>query len=121
MVSVSASTSPASQIDRLHGMIGMETVELGALPFHGIRQDRAHQRLQGPDDRLVVADDWHAELWLDDADNIALHKKVWKTLSESAVYGTDARNLINSARRSLNPVMALRVACVRYGTHPEQA
>ncbi|MFH9174360.1 helix-turn-helix domain-containing protein [Streptomyces albogriseolus] len=40
---------------------------------------------------------------LDDADNIALYKKVWKTLSESAVYGADAHNLINSARRSLNP------------------
>ncbi|MEV0870663.1 hypothetical protein AB0I86_05575 [Streptomyces sp. NPDC049950] len=57
---------------------------------------------RGPDDRLVVADDWYAQLWLDDAHNIALHKKVWKTLSESAVYGTDAHNLINSAQ-SLNP------------------
>ena len=42
-------------------------------------------------------------MWLDDADNIALCKKVWKTLSESAVYGADAHNIINSARRALNP------------------
>ncbi|MBM7438855.1 hypothetical protein JOC24_002263 [Streptomyces sp. HB132] len=55
-----------------------------------------------PVDRLVGAEDWHAEQLLDDADNIALYKKVWKTLSESAVSGTDAHNLISSARRSLN-------------------
>ncbi|MEU8985057.1 hypothetical protein AB0C98_00955 [Streptomyces sp. NPDC048558] len=33
---------------------------------------------------------------------IALYKKVWKTLSESAVYAANAHNLINSARRALN-------------------
>ncbi len=57
MVSVSASTSLASQLDRLNDMIGMESVELGALPFHGIRQDRACQRILVLDDRLVVAED----------------------------------------------------------------
>ncbi len=28
------------------------------------------------DDRLVVVEDWHAELWLDDTSSIALYKKV---------------------------------------------
>lgn len=51
---------------------------------------------------LGAADDWHAELWWDDADSIALYVKVWKTHRESAVYGADAHNVINAARRELN-------------------
>lgn len=92
----------ASQLDRLNGVIGMDTVELGVIPFTTSVKIVPANGFWVLDDRLVVAEDWHAELWLDDADNIALYKKVWKTLSESAVYGADAHNLINSARRALN-------------------
>ncbi|WP_328431384.1 helix-turn-helix domain-containing protein [Streptomyces sp. NBC_00453] len=92
----------ASQLDRLSGMIGMDTVELGVIPFTVSVKIVPANGFWVLDDRLVVAEDWHAELWLDDADNIALYKKVWKTLSESAVYEADAHNLINSARRALN-------------------
>ncbi|GAA3004651.1 hypothetical protein Sfulv_47320 [Streptomyces fulvorobeus] len=42
-------------------------------------------------------------MWLEDADNVALYSKVWRTLRESAVYGADAHNVITSARRALNP------------------
>lgn len=42
-------------------------------------------------------------MWLDDADNIALYAKVWRTLRESTVYGAEAQNVINGARRALNP------------------
>ncbi|WP_405820826.1 helix-turn-helix transcriptional regulator [Streptomyces sp. NBC_01390] len=93
----------ASQLDRLSGMIGMDTVELGVIPFTASVKIVPANGFWVLDDRLVVAEDWHAELWLDDADNIALYKKVWKTLSESAVHGADAHNVINSARRALNP------------------
>ncbi|MFI1562768.1 helix-turn-helix domain-containing protein [Streptomyces sp. NPDC020490] len=92
----------ASQLDRLNGMIGMDTVELGVVPFTAAVKIVPANGFWVLDDRLVVAEDWHAELWLDDADNIALYKKVWKTLNESAVYGADAHNVINSARRALN-------------------
>jgi hypothetical protein len=93
----------ASQLDRLNGMIGMDTVELGVIPFTASIKIVPANGFWVLDDRLIVAEDWHAELWLDDADNIALYKKVWKTLSETAVYGADAHNVIASARRSLNP------------------
>ncbi|GLP66698.1 hypothetical protein TUSST3_33190 [Streptomyces sp. TUS-ST3] len=49
------------------------------------------------------AEGWHAKMWLDDADNIALYAKVWRTLRESTVYGAEAQNVINGARRALNP------------------
>jgi hypothetical protein len=42
-------------------------------------------------------------LWIDDADSIATYLRVWKTLQESAAYGHDAQNVINAARRALNP------------------
>ncbi|MEU6197705.1 helix-turn-helix transcriptional regulator [Streptomyces sp. NPDC047061] len=91
------------QLDRLAGMIGMDTVELGIVPFTASVKIVPANGFWVMDDRLVVAEDWHAELWLDDADNIALYSKVWRTLSESAVYGADAHNVINSTRRALNP------------------
>ncbi|WP_030542213.1 helix-turn-helix transcriptional regulator [Streptomyces albus] len=93
----------ASQLDRLSGVIGMDTVELGIIPFTAPVKIVPANGFWVLDDRLVVAEDWHAELWLDDADNIALYKKVWQTLGESAVHGAEARNVINSARRALYP------------------
>lgn len=93
----------AAQLDRLTGVIGMDTVELGIIPFTASVKIVPANGFWVLDDRLVVAEDWHAEMWLDNADNVTLYMKVWKTLRESAVYGADAHNVINSARRALNP------------------
>lgn len=92
----------AAQLDRLTGMLGMDTVELGVIPFTAPVKIVPANGFWVLDDRLVVTEDWHAELWLDDADNITLYAKVWRTLGESAVYGADAHNIINSARRALS-------------------
>ena len=54
------------------------------------------------DERLVMVEVWHAELWIDDADSIAPYLRTWRTLHESAVFGPDAQNLITHARRALN-------------------
>lgn len=92
----------ASQLDRLTGMLGMDTVELGIVPFSAPVKIVPANGFWILDDRLVVAEDWHAELWLDDADNIALYAKVWNTLRTSACYGANAHKVINSARQALN-------------------
>ncbi|MEU5996366.1 helix-turn-helix transcriptional regulator [Streptomyces sp. NPDC047197] len=91
----------AIQLDRLTAMIGMDTVDLGIIPFTASVKVAPANGFWVLDERLVIAEDWHAELWLDDADSITLYAKVWNTLRESAVYGADAHNVINNARRAL--------------------
>ncbi|MFJ9538773.1 helix-turn-helix domain-containing protein [Streptomyces sp. NPDC101225] len=93
----------ASQLDRLAGIIGMDTVELGIIPLGASLKVPPANGFWVLDERLVITEDWHAELWLNDSDSIATYLKVWRTLKESAVYGSDARSLINAARRALNP------------------
>jgi transcriptional regulator with XRE-family HTH domain len=93
----------AAQLDRLTGVIGMDTVELGVIPFAAPVKIVPANGFWVLDDRVVVTEDWHAELWLDDADSIALYRKVWGTLRESAAYGSDAHHVIDAARRALPP------------------
>ncbi|MFJ8794602.1 helix-turn-helix domain-containing protein [Streptomyces sp. NPDC102462] len=92
----------AAQLDRLAGVIGMDTVELGIVPLRASLKVPAANGFWILDERLVVAEDWHAELWIDDADSIATYLRVWKTLQKSAVYGADAQGVVNAARRTLN-------------------
>ncbi|MER0241963.1 helix-turn-helix transcriptional regulator [Streptomyces sp. HSW2009] len=90
-----------SQLDRLAGVIGMDTVELGIVPLSAPLRLPPANGFCLLDDRLVVAEDWHAELWLDDADSVTTYARVWATLRESAVYGADAQKLIGAVRRAV--------------------
>ena len=93
----------ATQLHHLAGVIGLDTVELGIIPFSAPLKIWPGNSFWVYDERLVIVEDWHAELWLDDADSVATYLRVWQTLNESAVYGADAHNVINAARRALNP------------------
>ena len=93
----------ASQLDRLMGVVGMDTVELGIIPLGASLKIPTANGFWILDERLVIAEDWHAELWLDDEDSVATYLKVWYTLRESAVYGADAQNVVGRVRRTLNP------------------
>ncbi|MEU6308057.1 hypothetical protein [Streptomyces chartreusis] len=50
------------------------------------------------DDRLAIVEDWHAELWIDDPDSVALCRRGLDTLNASAVYGTSVRRILARAR-----------------------
>jgi transcriptional regulator with XRE-family HTH domain len=93
----------AAQLDRLAGVVGLDTVELGVVPFQASLKIFPGNGFWIYDDRRVVVEEWHAELWLDDTDSVTTYTRVWETLAESAVYGTDAQNVIARARRSLDP------------------
>ncbi|MDN3054481.1 helix-turn-helix transcriptional regulator [Streptomyces sp. SRF1] len=92
----------AAQLDRLTGIVGLDTVELGIVPFAAPLKIQPANGFWIHDERLVLVEDWHAELWINDADSIALYLRAWNTLRESAVFGADAQRLINDARRALN-------------------
>ncbi|WP_326603923.1 helix-turn-helix domain-containing protein [Streptomyces sp. NBC_01800] len=92
----------AAQLDRLAGVIGMDTVTLGIVPLHATVRVPPANGFWSFDGRLVITEDWHAELWLDDADTIATYQRVWQGLSESAVFGAEAQHVIAQVRRSLD-------------------
>ncbi|MEU9345547.1 helix-turn-helix transcriptional regulator [Streptomyces sp. NPDC048278] len=94
----------AAQLDRLFGLVGLDTVHLGIIPFTASLKIPPTGGFWVHDERLVMVEVWHAELWIDDADSIALYLRTWRTLRESAVFGADAQNLISHTRRSLNLV-----------------
>ncbi|WP_371750417.1 helix-turn-helix transcriptional regulator [Streptomyces sp. NBC_01283] len=93
----------ASQLHHLAGAIGLDTVELGVIPFSASLKIFPGNSFWVYDERLAIVEDWHAELWIDDADSVSTYLRVWNTLQESAVYGADAHNVINVARRALIP------------------
>ncbi|MFC0601234.1 helix-turn-helix domain-containing protein [Streptomyces palmae] len=91
----------AAQLDRLTGVVGMDTVELGIVPFSAPLKIPPAGSFMVVDERLAITEDWHAELWLDDPHTVATYKRVWDRLHESAVYGTEAQRLISEARQAL--------------------
>ncbi|MET9416491.1 helix-turn-helix transcriptional regulator [Streptomyces klenkii] len=93
----------AGQLDRLMGMAtGLDTVSLGIVPFGARLGLPPANGFWIYDQRLVIVEDWHAELWLDDAENVILYTRVWETLKKSAVYGRQAQRLVARARASLD-------------------
>ncbi|MBT2410782.1 helix-turn-helix domain-containing protein [Streptomyces sp. ISL-12] len=91
----------AAQLDRLLGTIGLDTVELGVIPLSASLKIPPATAFWIYDDRQVIVENWHAELWIDDEASVDTYRRTWRTLRESAVYGVDAQNVINGARRGL--------------------
>ncbi|GHF73850.1 helix-turn-helix domain-containing protein [Streptomyces thermodiastaticus] len=88
----------AAQLDRLASVIGLDTVRLGIVPLGASVAIPPGPGFWLYDDRLAIVEDWHAELWLDDADSVTLYRRVWDTLEKSALYGTPARRLLARVR-----------------------
>ncbi|TYB54766.1 helix-turn-helix transcriptional regulator [Nonomuraea sp. PA05] len=91
----------AGQLDRLAGVVGMDTVQLGIVPLSAPLKIPPATAFWVYDDRQVIVETWHAELWIDDRASVDTYLRTWRTLKESAVYGSDAHNLIHAARRAL--------------------
>ncbi|MFT2020155.1 helix-turn-helix domain-containing protein [Streptomyces sp. 796.1] len=92
----------SAQLDRLVSLIGLDTVELGIIPFAAqVRRAPSHG-FWIYDRRLVIVETVSTEMWLDDAESIALYERAWEWLAESAVHGFGARRLITRARGALD-------------------
>ncbi|MFI8079660.1 helix-turn-helix domain-containing protein [Kitasatospora sp. NPDC086009] len=101
---VAPSAVMAAQLDRLSGVIGLDTVSLGVIPFEAPVKLPPANGFWIYDERLVIVEDWHAELWLDQPNNVALYSRVWETLAGAAVYESGAHRVITRCRRALGAI-----------------
>ncbi|NGO47938.1 helix-turn-helix domain-containing protein [Streptomyces ureilyticus] len=92
----------AAQLDRLSGVVGLDTVELGIIPFSASLKIPPATAFWMYDDSRVIVETWHSELWIEDEAGVSTYLRTWNTLKESAVYGADAHRAISAARRTLN-------------------
>lgn len=92
----------AGQLDRLAGMVGMDTVELAVIPLSAPLKIPPASGFWILDERLVITEDWHSESWLDDGDTVATYLKTWRALRQSAVVGAEAQAVISRAHRLLS-------------------
>ncbi|MFE7410527.1 helix-turn-helix domain-containing protein [Streptomyces laurentii] len=93
----------ACQLDRLIGAVGMDTVRLGVVPLASPLKIPAANGFWILDERLVIAEDWHSESWLDDGNSVSTYLKVWRSLAQSAVFGVDAQTVISRVLCSVRP------------------
>ncbi len=90
-----------AQLDRLAGLLGMDTVTLGIVPLAAPVTVVPKHGFWIFDDRLVIVETWNTEMWLDDETDIALYSKIWAKLDAAAVHGPAAHRLITRARSAL--------------------
>lgn len=92
----------AAQLDRLAGLVGLDTVQLGVIPFEAQMSLTPRHGFWIYDDRLVIVETINAEMWLTDTADIDLYRRAWDRLNASARYGRLAHRLIARARAALD-------------------
>ncbi|MFF2143040.1 helix-turn-helix domain-containing protein [Kitasatospora sp. NPDC058190] len=96
--------SPAVLADQLESLVpwlARGNVRLGIVPFDADLRVPAGVGFSIHDGTLVITESWHAEMWLDDPADVALHIRAWDALAESAVYGSAAHRVIARACQAL--------------------
>lgn len=89
------------QLERVAEILGRKRVRIGILPISAELRVPIGVGFSIHDDRLVITETWHAEMWLDDAEDVAVHVRAWETLERDALYDAAAHALIVRARRAL--------------------
>ncbi|MFH8385021.1 DUF5753 domain-containing protein [Kitasatospora sp. NPDC018058] len=90
----------ADQLESLVPRLAPGNVRLGIVPFDADLSVPAGVGFSIHDGELVITESWHAEMWLDDPADVALHVRAWEALAESAVYGPAAHQVIARACRA---------------------
>lgn len=90
----------AAQLDRLAGLIGMNSIKVGIVPLDAELRIPPFHAFVIYDRRLVRVETLGAELRIVDASEVANYGEVWSRLDESAVYGHRAHRIIARARAS---------------------
>ncbi|KKZ74341.1 helix-turn-helix domain-containing protein [Streptomyces showdoensis] len=87
----------AGQLDRLVGLIGMSTVELGVVPLGAPMGITPKHGFWIFDEERVIVETINTEYQYAD-DDVALYGRVWDQLAAGAAYGPKAHRLIARAR-----------------------
>ncbi|MFD4245088.1 helix-turn-helix domain-containing protein [Streptomyces sp. NPDC058525] len=91
----------AGQLDRLVGLIGMSTVELGIVPLGAPLPLTPKHGFWIFDEERVIVETVNTELSYDSADDLALYGRAWDGLHTAAAYGAQAHRLIARARHAV--------------------
>jgi transcriptional regulator with XRE-family HTH domain len=91
----------AGQLDRLVGLIGMSTVELGIVPLGAPMPLTPKHGFWIFDGERVVVETINTELQYDAADDLSLYLRAWDHLADAAAYGPKAHRLIARARAAV--------------------
>ncbi|MFH8840881.1 helix-turn-helix domain-containing protein [Streptomyces sp. NPDC017868] len=91
----------AAQLDRLMGVVGLDTVRLGIVPLGAQLRRAPSHGFWIYDRRLVVVETVNTEMWLEDEASVRLYERSWEWLEQSAVYGEQAQRLIGRVRAAL--------------------
>ncbi|MFI9718910.1 helix-turn-helix domain-containing protein [Streptomyces sp. NPDC052396] len=91
----------AAQLDRLAGLVGLDTVSLGIVPLGVPLTLTPRHGFWIFDERLVRVETISTELRLDDPADVALYGRVWDRLNDASVYGAEAHRVLARARRVL--------------------
>ncbi|MEV4329592.1 helix-turn-helix transcriptional regulator [Streptomyces sp. NPDC049597] len=89
------------QLDRLVGLIGMSTVELGIVPFGARLPMTPKHGFWIFDEKRVIVETINTELSYDSSEDLALYGRVWDGLHSASAYGPQAHRLIARARAQL--------------------
>ncbi|MFD2120575.1 Scr1 family TA system antitoxin-like transcriptional regulator [Streptomyces cirratus] len=76
------------QLDRLAGIIGLDTVTLGVLPFSASLDFTPKHGFWIHDERNVIVETLSAEMELKEPEDVALYLRLWEYYDQAAVYGT---------------------------------
>jgi transcriptional regulator with XRE-family HTH domain len=91
----------AGQLDRLHAVMSLQRLSLGIIPAMGKRATWPSAGFWIFDDHTVHIETPSAELTITQRSEIAVFERKFDLHQKSAVYGSEARELINSALADL--------------------
>ncbi|WP_282698301.1 helix-turn-helix transcriptional regulator [Streptomyces sp. CC208A] len=89
------------QLDRLVGLIGMSTVDLGIVPLRAPMPLTPKHGFWIFDEQRVVVETINTELQYDGREDLDLYTRVWDNLSDHAARGLQAQRLLGRVRSTI--------------------
>jgi transcriptional regulator with XRE-family HTH domain len=92
----------AAQVDRIASLSTLENVGIGLIPAGSLARTYVphgfviFESTDGEPNALVLTETVHANLTMSGADHVELYRQHWSLLRESAVFGADARDLLDT-------------------------